>query len=103
MKRSIVTWISALLGTLAAALTHAQDTRPIVIGEVTPLTGPAATVGIRLNQVNRMWADDLNRAGGINGRRIELVTCNDEGRPERAASCTRMPERSPVAAGDAQT
>ncbi len=77
---------SLCLDTAAFAQTPAS---PIIVGEVTPLTGPAATVGTRLNQVNRLWADDLNRRGGINGRRIELITCNDESRPERAASCTR--------------
>ena len=36
-----------------------------------------------------MWADDLNAKGGINGRKIELVTCNDEARPEKAVACLR--------------
>ena len=77
-------------GALAAtACAYAQSGRPILIGEVAPLTGPAATVGTRLNKASKMWADDVNAKGGINGRRIELVTCNDEGRPDKAAACLR--------------
>jgi branched-chain amino acid transport system substrate-binding protein len=36
-----------------------------------------------------MWADEINAKGGINGRKVELVTCNDEGRPDKAAACLR--------------
>jgi len=59
------------------------------IGEVAPLTGPAATVGTRLNKVAKMWVEDVNAKGGIAGRKIELTTCNDENRPEKAVACAR--------------
>jgi hypothetical protein len=36
-----------------------------------------------------MWADDVNKAGGIAGRKIELITCDDAARPEKAVSCAR--------------
>lgn len=70
-------------------ISQAQQEKPFIIGEIAPLSGPAATVGTRLNQVARMWAEDLNARGGINGRKIELITCNDEGRPEKAVTCAR--------------
>ena len=73
----------------AAVNGYAQTGKPIFIGEVAPLTGPAATVGVRLNKTSKMWAEELNAKGGINGRKIELVTCNDEGRPDKAAACVR--------------
>jgi branched-chain amino acid transport system substrate-binding protein len=67
----------------------AQATGPFIIGEIAPLSGPAATVGTRLNQVAKMWAEDVNKRGGINGRHVELITCNDEARPEKAVICAR--------------
>src|SRR3954447_1245193 len=80
----------------AAGAVQAQP-GPILIGEVAPLTGPAATVGTRLNKASKMWADDINAKGGINGRKIELVTCNDEARPEKAVACLRdMQEKGAV-------
>ena len=60
-----------------------------LIGEITPLTGPAATVGTRLTKVVRMWAEDVNARGGIAGAKIEILTCNEENRPEKAAACAR--------------
>jgi branched-chain amino acid transport system substrate-binding protein len=67
----------------------AQQADNLIIGEIAPLSGPAATVGARLNQSAKMWAEDVNKRGGINGRKIELITCNDEGRPEKAVTCAR--------------
>jgi branched-chain amino acid transport system substrate-binding protein len=77
----------------AAAITlafpaTAQD-KTWLIGEVAPLTGPAATVGTRLNNVSKMWVEEVNAKGGIHGRRVELMTCNDENRPEKAVACAR--------------
>ena len=84
MKRTLI--FAALFATTCA---YAQTGKPIFIGEVAPLTGPAATVGTRLNKASKMWADEMNAKGGINGRKIELATCNDEGRPDKAAACLR--------------
>jgi branched-chain amino acid transport system substrate-binding protein len=84
MKRSLL-FALLCLGTVAA---HAQA-QPLLIGEVAPLTGPAATVGTRLNKVTTMWVEEINAKGGINGRKIELTTCNDENRPEKAVACAR--------------
>lgn len=85
MKRSLLFVLLAA----GAAGAHAQSGKPLIIGEVAPLTGPAATVGTRLNNVAKMWAEEINAKGGINGRRIELTTCNDENRPEKAVACAR--------------
>jgi branched-chain amino acid transport system substrate-binding protein len=84
MKRSL---LFALLSVGAAGV-QAQG-QPLLVGEVAPLTGPAATVGTRLDNVTKMWAEEINAKGGINGRRIELTTCNDENRPEKAVACAR--------------
>ena len=77
---------AALIG--ATAPLSAQD-KVWRIGEVAPLTGPAATVGVRLNAAVKMWVEEVNAKGGIAGRKVELMTCNDENRPEKAVACTR--------------
>jgi len=74
---------------LASGQASAQSEQVWKIGEVAPLTGPAATVGTRLNKVAKMWVEDVNASGGIAGRKIELTTCNDENRPEKAVACAR--------------
>src|SRR5438105_8194036 len=57
-----------------------------LIGEITPLTGPAATVGTRMTKVVRMWAEEVNARGGIAGAKIDIITCNEENRPEKAGA-----------------
>jgi branched-chain amino acid transport system substrate-binding protein len=73
---------------LATSATAQSDPAWLIV-EVAPLSGPASTVGTRLNRSAKMWADEINNRGGIKGRKIRLVTCNDEGRPEKAVSCAR--------------
>ena len=73
----------------AAGEAPAQAGKPWLVGQVAPLTGPAATVGTRLDRTVKMWVEDVNATGGINGRKVELTTCNDENRPEKAVACAR--------------
>ena len=86
LARSLAFAASALL--LMPQHLAAQD-QVWRIGEVAPLTGPAATVGTRLNNVVKMWVEEINAKGGIAGRKLELTTCNDENRPEKAVACAR--------------
>jgi branched-chain amino acid transport system substrate-binding protein len=79
----------ALLLAGAIALPVGAQDKTWLIGEVAPLTGPAATVGTRLNNVSKLWVEEINAKGGIQGRKVELMTCNDENRPEKAVACAR--------------
>ncbi|MDH7799013.1 MULTISPECIES: ABC transporter substrate-binding protein [unclassified Beijerinckia] len=93
MRSSRFSLESALLSTvLLIGLSYgatAQAVKPWLIGQIVPLTGPAATVGVRHDRVVKMWADTINKAGGIKGRQVEIVSCNDENRPEKGAACAR--------------
>ena len=46
---------------------------PFRIGVMESLTGPGETYGTVANQSKQMAADEINAAGGINGRRLELI------------------------------
>ena len=81
--------LSALAALVLPGAASAQAHKPWIIGEVAPLTGPAATVGTRLNKAVKMWVDEVNAAGGIEGRKLDHRTCNDENRPEKAVACAR--------------
>lgn len=67
----------------------AQASDPWIVGEIAALSGPAATVGIRLNESTKLWAEQINKAGGIRGRKVEIITCDDGARPEKAIACAR--------------
>jgi branched-chain amino acid transport system substrate-binding protein len=46
---------------------------PIKVGVISPLTGDAAAYGEPLTNVMKMAVEEINNAGGIDGRNIELV------------------------------
>jgi ABC-type branched-subunit amino acid transport system substrate-binding protein len=47
--------------------------KSIRLGALTDLTGPYATLGKSIVQAQQMWADETNAAGGICGRKVEIV------------------------------
>lgn len=70
---------AALMGSAALFVTasgHAAET--LKIGMISPLTGPAAEPGrIQLNSA-RLAMDEVNQAGGVLGRPVELVVEDDQ-------------------------
>ena len=77
---------------LLAPLAHAQDgvsKTAITLGQSVALTGPSATLGLPFAQGARLYFDRLNGAGGINGRKVELVSMDDAGNPEQAVANTK--------------
>ncbi|MBV8777978.1 MAG: ABC transporter substrate-binding protein [Alphaproteobacteria bacterium] len=56
--------------------------KPYKIGSVHSLTGPGAPVGKTALIGVQMAVDRINNAGGINGRKIELVVEDDETKPD---------------------
>jgi branched-chain amino acid transport system substrate-binding protein len=58
----------------------------IKIGYYGDLSGPTFNFGESAKNGVLMAAEEINQAGGINGRRIDLVIEDDQGSPERAAT-----------------
>jgi len=68
-----------LFATLAgvwAVSTRAQET--IKIGEFASLTGGSASFGQSSHKGTRLAIDELNAAGGVLGRKLELITEDDQ-------------------------
>lgn len=75
-----------LMALLAITATggRAQDgvTRStIVLGQSLALTGPGSSLAQPFHQGAKLYFDRLNAAGGVNGRKIDLVTLDDRGSP----------------------
>ena len=69
-------WIGlvGLLSILALAATACgEDDGTFKIGVMESLTGPGETYGTVANQAKQLAVDEINDAGGIDGRMIELV------------------------------
>jgi len=92
-------WRTALLMLLAAAGTALAQPATLVVGQTSGITGPAAA-GVKENiDGAKMYFDAVNAAGGVNGRKIELVTLDDRFDPKLAAENARklITERSAIA------
>lgn len=61
----------------------------IVLGQSVALTGASSLLGQSFAQGAKLYFDRVNANGGIHGRTIELVTLDDAGMPDTAATNTR--------------
>jgi branched-chain amino acid transport system substrate-binding protein len=61
-----------------------SQTGPIKIGITDPLSGPVTYVGEANVAAARFAADKLNKAGGVLGRKVEIVAADSELKPDVA-------------------
>jgi branched-chain amino acid transport system substrate-binding protein len=81
MKRLPVILISifCIVGLMISGVSAADTVK---VGIVLPLTGPQAKFGEIEKKSFDMALEEINAAGGINGKKLELVMEDDTGRPE---------------------
>ena len=88
--------VAVLLGFGAVSLTgivaHAEpgvfDDR-IVFGQSAAFDGPAAALGLGMREGILASFNEANATGGVNGRRLELVSYDDGYEPEKAIANTK--------------
>jgi branched-chain amino acid transport system substrate-binding protein len=68
---------------------NSSSSNEIIVGEFDTLTGSEATFGISTSQGERLAIDEKNAAGGIRGRQIKLITYDNQGKAEEAASVVK--------------
>lgn len=86
------------LGLMLQACTK-KSTNEIVIGQYGSMTGSEATFGISTDEGVRLAIDEANAAGGVKGKKIRLVTMDNQGKAEEAAAVvTRLIEQEKVVA-----
>src|ERR1700733_4663125 len=73
---------AAIAGGLAKPAIAAND--PILIGYLPALTGPSSATGIGINRGIQLAVQELNAAGGVNGRQFELITRDTQSDPTKA-------------------
>lgn len=61
----------------------------IRFGIVAPESGPYASSGERIVAANRLIIDEINNAGGINGKEIEVFVKDTQTNPERGVQVAR--------------
>ena len=93
MKRTLITLVTLalLLSTLACERRGGgggggDDTGPIKVGIYGDLSGQTSSFGQSTKNGAVMAIDEINAAGGINGRKVEYVMEDDQGQPAQAAT-----------------
>lgn len=71
--------ITALL--FAAGLSQAAE--PIKIGVSGPFTGGSSSMGVSMRDGVRLAVDEINKAGGVLGSKLQVVERDDEAKNER--------------------
>lgn len=56
----------------------------ILIGEYGSLSGPNATFGISSTNGLKLAVEELNNSGGLLGKKVKLITYDDQGKPSEA-------------------
>jgi branched-chain amino acid transport system substrate-binding protein len=84
-RRRVLATSAALGGVVLAPapLRHAlAQSKPYKIGTLQPLSGAAAIIGKTALVGVQMAVDRINAAGGIHGRKIELIVADYESKPD---------------------
>lgn len=93
MKRSLTQLaVAGLMSIGALGIGHAQqgvtDTE-ILIGDIVPMTGPPALLGVPHTIGVRLAIEEVNAAGGINGRKVRAIFEDDGYVPTRTIQGVR--------------
>ncbi len=85
--RAAMTVTAAVIFSLAAGVARAEDgvtADSIRLGQVAALGGPASALGQGMRQGLLAAFDEANRAGGVKGHKIDLVSADDGYEPTKA-------------------
>lgn len=77
------------LGTWSAHAADDSKDDELRIGVITSLTGPAAAFGIPERDTIKYLIEQVNKSGGINGRKVAMFSKDDQTNPTVAASMAR--------------
>jgi len=73
----------AAMAMACAAFGASYAAEPIKIGMSGPFTGGSSSMGVSMRDGVRLAVDEINAAGGVIGRKLELVERDDEAKNER--------------------
>lgn len=83
MKKSFLS-LCVTLAFASITVAHAQEDKEIRIGVINPLSGISKDIGVAAKTGASLAAAEINARGGINGKKIVLVSYDDKGQPDHA-------------------
>ncbi len=87
-RRVLVQGLSLGAGIVLSPWVHAQA-NPIKLGTLTPLTGAGGPYGPVMAATAKAVLDEVNAAGGVLGRQLQLVSEDDQTNPEAGVRAAR--------------
>ena len=81
--------VAAMLASAPAVAETGVTPTTIKIGSYGPLTGPAAFLGLGSRAGVELAVQEVNDAGGINGRKLELIFEDDANSPAKALAAVK--------------
>jgi branched-chain amino acid transport system substrate-binding protein len=105
MKRGLVLIIVLAVCCAVCSVSFAQETakqepakeETIKIGAIFSVTGKSAFLGTPEKETVEMLAEKINAQGGINGKKVEVIICDDEGDSSKAVNfATKLIETDKV-------
>lgn len=82
MNKISKTVLAGIMGLAAVAIcgcSKSGSSNTIKVGGIFPLSGSVAVYGVECRNGVNLAIDEINAAGGINGKKIELISEDDEG------------------------
>ncbi len=99
MKRTMVTALITAVVLLLIGGGTAQAAATYKIGGIFPLTGALSWLGEYKKKGAELKVELINKAGGVNGRQLELISYDDQSSPETASrAAQRLVSRDGVVA-----
>ena len=87
MKKIVAGCIAALLiVSMVFAGGKKEDENTIKIGGIAPLSGAVAVYGVECTNGVNLAVEEINAAGGINGKKIVYIAEDDEGDPAKSVN-----------------
>src|SRR5262245_26919146 len=87
MRRSFLAVLFVVIIGMLAGPSWAED--EIVLGHFGSMTGGTATFGTSTDEGIHLAVEEINAAGGVLGKKIRIVTEDDQSKPEEAVTAVQ--------------
>jgi branched-chain amino acid transport system substrate-binding protein len=90
-RRNFVLGTTGIIGVSAIGAPRfaRAASEPLRIGWLAALTGPSSAPGVGFNRGVIFATESINAAGGVKGRKIEVITRDTQGDPTKAVNATQ--------------
>lgn len=88
MRKTALLAMVACLGVANAAEVGVTDTS-ITLGMTSPFSGPNGAYGLEMKETITAYFDQINKSGGINGRKLDLITLDDGYETDKTVANTK--------------